>query len=514
MALTTKIIYINLINVSLLILLSCSGGGESNGRDSLSGNPQPGDTPDLALPSGSTSPIIHTNDGNMDCYTLEYLMALASAGEINLVGIIPDSAFGGRPGLPDIWETTMYTDIVGKARRSGMINIPDPAAGPARPLAHPVSDTIEDTEPIDTPGSRLIVQQANKATPENPLVIVTGGPLTAVADAYLLDNSIDDKVVVVSVFERENDMNGYNGQLDGWAAFIVLQKFRYVQFKVSKDNAPDVFKSRLGGTEIPENELKRFMVDKDQLRVNLPDNVDIDVPPAIALMRTDYVLTTKRVSFSHWIDATNSWGNPFSKVPAFKDDPNGNALVVTSASKSIATDEWWRVLSNPAAYSGTVVQQAPFYDTPASIPGVIEAEDFDWGGKGYAFFNTFPTVWPTHRVDASNLNLEDSTDVGGGFNIKGTEPGDWLEYTVSVTSSGTYRIEARVASEESGNVFRIKFNGVDKTGAIGVPNTGGEQSWQTVTVEGVQLNAGEQVMRIEMDTGGFNLNYVNFVLVN
>jgi hypothetical protein len=81
-------------------------------------------------------------------------------------------------------------------------------------------------------------------------------------------------------------------------------------------------------------------------------------------------------------------------------------------------------------------------------------------------------------------------------------------------NSGTYRIEVRVASEEGGKVFRIRFDGVDKIGAVGVPNTGGEQNWQTVSVDGVELNAGEQVMRIDIDTGGFNLDFVKFVNIN
>jgi hypothetical protein len=81
-------------------------------------------------------------------------------------------------------------------------------------------------------------------------------------------------------------------------------------------------------------------------------------------------------------------------------------------------------------------------------------------------------------------------------------------------NSGTYRIEVRVASEESGKAFLIGFNGVDKTGAIQIPNTGGEQNWESVNVEGVQLNAGSQVMRVDMDTGGFNLDFVKFVNIN
>ncbi len=326
-----------------VMLMSCSGGADNNG-DSSKLEPSPVSTPTpsaMLLPYDNTSPVIHTNDGNIDTYTLEYLMALASARDINLVGIVPDAGGGGLDD-PDIWDTPMYNDIVGKARRSGMINILDPVPGPARPLAHPASDVIEDTEPIDTPGSCLIVQEANKTTAEKPLVIVTGGPLTAVADAYLLDNSIADKVVVASVLGREDNMNDYNGKLDGWAAYIVLQKFRYVQFP-SPHSPPEVTKSRLAGTEIPENELKRFMVDKDQQGVDLPGDIDGDGPAPISLMRPDYVITTKRVSFSHWIDIPNSFGNPFMKVPAFKDDPNGSALVVTSASESIATEEWWQL---------------------------------------------------------------------------------------------------------------------------------------------------------------------------
>ena len=151
---------------------------------------------DVHLPYDSSCPVIHTNDGNIDVYTLEYSMALASAGDIRLVGIVADAGtgYGTKPkAVPKVWEEgrRMYADIVGKARRSGMVNIPDPVAGANWALDRPASGKIDDTVPLDTPGSRLIVQEARRATPEKPLVVVTGGALTCAADAYLLDNTIE-----------------------------------------------------------------------------------------------------------------------------------------------------------------------------------------------------------------------------------------------------------------------------------------------------------------------------------
>jgi hypothetical protein len=84
-------------------------------------------------------------------------MALASVGDINLV--VLSRMDDWRPERGHLEQSDLRRHRQGA--KSGMINIPDPAAGPARLLAHPVSDTIEDTEPIDTPGS-LIVQQATK----------------------------------------------------------------------------------------------------------------------------------------------------------------------------------------------------------------------------------------------------------------------------------------------------------------------------------------------------------------
>ena len=85
---------------------------------------------------------------------------------------------------------------------------------------------------------------------------------------------------------------------------------------------------------------------------------------------------------------------------------------------------------------------------------------------------------------------------------------------MSVPYAGTYTLQVRVASAGSGGTFHIEFNGINKTGALTVPNTGGWDTWQTIT-KTVTLDAGWQTMKIVMDSTGAtgnigNINYVAF----
>ncbi|MBO9703475.1 MAG: T9SS type A sorting domain-containing protein, partial [Sporocytophaga sp.] len=45
---------------------------------------------------------------------------------------------------------------------------------------------------------------------------------------------------------------------------------------------------------------------------------------------------------------------------------------------------------------------------------------------------------------------------------------------------------------------------------ITVANTGGWQTWQTVTLKDISLTGGEHIMRIAFDSDYMNLNYVEF----
>jgi len=89
--------------------------------------------------------------------------------------------------------------------------------------------------------------------------------------------------------------------------------------------------------------------------------------------------------------------------------------------------------------------------------------------------------------------------------------GEWLEYSVEVAAAGTYDVAIRVARKPSGSgALHLEAGGIDLTGSLTVPSTGGWQAWTTITAQ-VDLAAGPQVLRLAMDASKFNVNWVEFV---
>jgi len=159
---------------------------------------------------------------------------------------------------------------------------------------------------------------------------------------------------------------------------------------------------------------------------------------------------------------------------------------------------------------GAGCPQAPYRMTPAAVPGAIEAEDYDLGGQGIAYEDANAYNNGTAYRRTEGVDLERTTDVGLGFNVGWTVPGEWIEYTVDATA-GLYDVEVRVASAVAGGTLHIEFDGVDRTGPLTFPATGGWQSWTTVRVQDVALGGGVQTMRLAIDAGEFNVNRITIV---
>ena len=83
-----------------------------------------------------------------------------------------------------------------------------------------------------------------------------------------------------------------------------------------------------------------------------------------------------------------------------------------------------------------------------------------------------------------------------------------------MTAAGAYNLEIRVAARGAGGIFHIEIDGVDRTGPITIPETGGWQQWTSVTKPGLNLIAGTQVWRVVMDRAGeFAVGNINFFRV-
>jgi hypothetical protein len=190
-------------------------------------------------------------------------------------------------------------------------------------------------------------------------------------------------------------------------------------------------------------------------------------------------------------------------------------LDAAGSSGGVGNYNWFRFVSGSSTPPPPPPPSPAYGGTPAALPGTVQAENFDEGGQSQAYFDTTGgNSGGAYR--ATDVDIEATADTGGGFNLSKTRAGEWLKYTVNVASTGTYAFEARVASVGAGSKFRVEVDGVDVTGPIDVPNTGGWQAWQTVTRSGISLTAGQHVVRLVLTTAGTsggvgNYNWFRFV---
>jgi len=145
------------------------------------------------------NPLIYDNDWWDDVFDNNYLWAQVHLGNVDLRGNIVSRDMWDHPNY--LYPMQKCIDNAEKAlkeaRESGLRIEPGITVGSDRVLDRPASGVIEDTKSFPSPGSRLIVQEANMATKERPLVIVAGGPLTTIANALLTNPEIADRIIVL-----------------------------------------------------------------------------------------------------------------------------------------------------------------------------------------------------------------------------------------------------------------------------------------------------------------------------
>ena len=114
----------------------------------------------------------------------------------------------------------------------------------------------------------------------------------------------------------------------------------------------------------------------------------------------------------------------------------------------------------------------------------------------------------------SGIQVEATTDTGGGSNVGYTETGDWIAYnSINFPTTGSYLIEYRVASAVTGGKLSSDLNGgTIVLGNVDIPNTGGWQNWQTVS-QTVNVNAGTYNFGIYIQNTGMNINWIKITKV-
>jgi len=177
---------------------------------------------------------------------------------------------------------------------------------------------------------------------------------------------------------------------------------------------------------------------------------------------------------------------------------------------AVATDAEGKV-KQTTAKTLKVNAKRETYKGVITIPGVIQAENFDKGGEGMTYHDTDDTNEgdSNYRTDSEGVDLVKGN---GGTVIGYTAADEWLEYTVNVTEPGEYSCEATVSSGTTGSGFTlglVKNGNVTNLCKINVPQTG-NSNWDTYKVVTAKLNrylaAGEQTLRITINGASCNID--------
>jgi hypothetical protein len=294
------------------------------------------------LPVDQRNPVILYQDDWSGDWLGEYAVLLAKSGGPPLAGIIVNaSKTWGDLNI----NTSGWNDLVNAARASRLPNIPDVTSSAGAALTVPANGQIDSTTANNSLNAQLIRDLSTQLSqPDLPVVVVSGTSLTDLADAYLIDHAVVDRVVVVAAlggYSGPNaSMNAPNGDMDPWADWIVAQRFRYIQVSAYYDQTGDVTTTDL--PNLPQNSLGDRFATKRPNIINVPQAADQVALLAMGL--PGFTVSAQRMSpdISGGFDGTQG--------PPLVPDPNGNVWVVTQIAAPLARSSLWKMLLDPRTF--------------------------------------------------------------------------------------------------------------------------------------------------------------------
>ena len=157
------------------------------------------------------------------------------------------------------------------------------------------------------------------------------------------------------------------------------------------------------------------------------------------------------------------------------------------------------------------VPQTPYKNIIATIPGKIEAENYDEAGQGFSFYdNDEENRGGEYRNDGVDIVTAD-----GGYALGYTEKGEWVEYTVNVEESDEYEITANVSNGGELDGFQLFIDNKEITKEYTIPKTGEDwKVYEEISIGNAILEKGEHTLKLQIVGSYVNIDWLNFESTN
>ena len=129
-------------------------------------------------------------------------------------------------------------------------------------------------------------------------------------------------------------------------------------------------------------------------------------------------------------------------------------------------------------------------------------------GEPYEAWNS---GW-AYRNDGVDIQTNSDNTNSNGYHIGYTKDKEWLKYTVEVIETGFYNINFRYATTQSGGKVKLFVNDLDIVGNVNLGNTGGWSNFVNHYIENAYLEAGNQILKVQVDGNSeFNMSSIEFL---
>jgi PKD repeat protein len=143
-----------------------------------------------------------------------------------------------------------------------------------------------------------------------------------------------------------------------------------------------------------------------------------------------------------------------------------------------------------------------------TVPGTVQAEDFDAGGEGVAYHDAESANLGGAYRPGEGVDLETS---GGITDVGWVRTGEWLRYTVNTTSPQNVMLRLRVSNPDAATKEIPILVNEEFLSTVWVPSTGSFGTFATIDAGPFPLPAGETGIRLVFEqVDRVNLDWLEF----
>ncbi|MBR1499686.1 MAG: cellulase family glycosylhydrolase [Bacteroidaceae bacterium] len=215
-------------------------------------------------------------------------------------------------------------------------------------------------------------------------------------------------------------------------------------------------------------------------------------------------------------------------ISQWQDGTRPSASTLWSACKAWATAQHISRCTVRTDYLDALLRR-PFNDdclpfVSTKTGDYVYAAHYDMGAPGRAYWDTDDasyqysgesfTTWQhgwTYRNDGVDLYSGPGDAKSCGYYVGETKDGEWLQYTIdNPYETATWSMQLRYAISSGTSTVRITVDDRPVTASTKLQSTGSNTTWATKTFTGITLPKGTLRVRVYIEKGGLNINWLRF----